>query len=96
MIHRGRGIIKCVNYNIPRETSEMEGIYHCPANYVPLSPISFLERAATVYGDKVSIVYGSNVRFSWKDTFDRCVKVASALVQLKICPGDIVSFALHT
>jgi fatty-acyl-CoA synthase len=74
----------------------MEGIYHCPANYVPLSPISFLERAATVYGDKVSIVYGSNVRFSWKDTFDRCVKVASALVQLKICPGDIVSLALHT
>ncbi|KAG6773774.1 hypothetical protein POTOM_021091 [Populus tomentosa] len=67
----------------------MEGIYHCPANYVPLSPISFLERAATVYGDKVSIVYGSNVRFSWKDTFDRCVKVASALVQLKICPGDV-------
>ncbi|KAJ6398230.1 hypothetical protein OIU77_019103 [Salix suchowensis] len=68
----------------------MEGIYHCPANYVPLSPISFLERAAAVYGDKVSIVYGRSVRFSWKDTLGRCVKVASALVQLKICPGDIV------
>ncbi|KAG5245458.1 acyl-activating enzyme [Salix suchowensis] len=68
----------------------MEGIYHCPANYVPLSPISFLERAAAVYGDKLSIVYGRSVRFSWKDTLGRCVKVASALVQLKICPGDIV------
>ncbi|KAJ6774732.1 ACYL-ACTIVATING ENZYME [Salix purpurea] len=74
----------------------MEGIYHCPANYVPLSPISFLERAAAVYGDKVSIVYGRSVRFSWKDTLGRCVKVASALVQLKICPGDIVSLALRT
>lgn len=68
----------------------MEGLVLCPANYVPLSPISFLERAATVYGDKTSIVYGSYVRFSWKDTFARCLKLASALVQLKIFPGDVV------
>ncbi|KAG6767090.1 hypothetical protein POTOM_028269 [Populus tomentosa] len=74
----------------------MDGLVLCPANYVPLSPISFLERAATVYGDKTSIVYGSYVRFSWKDTFARCLKLASALVQLKIFPGDVVSLALHT
>lgn len=72
----------------------MEGIVHCSSNYVPLSPISFLERAATVYGDKISIVYGTTVRFSWKETYQRCLKLASALVQLEIARGDTVSLAL--
>ncbi|EEF40678.1 AMP dependent ligase, putative [Ricinus communis] len=68
----------------------MEGLLHCSANYVPLTPISFLQRAATVYRDKTSIVYGASVRFSWKETYERCVKVASALVQyLGLSSGDI-------
>ncbi|XP_048229482.1 butanoate--CoA ligase AAE1-like [Ricinus communis] len=70
----------------------MEGLLHCSANYVPLTPISFLQRAATVYRDKTSIVYGASVRFSWKETYERCVKVASALVQyLGLSSGDIVA-----
>lgn len=71
----------------------MEGIVRCSANYVPLSPISFLERAARVYGDRVSIVYGDDVKFTWKETHERCVKIASALVtHLGISRGDIVTF----
>ncbi|KAM7261039.1 hypothetical protein ACFE04_026514 [Oxalis oulophora] len=60
-------------------------------SYVPLSPISFIERAANVNGDKVSIVYGTNKRYTWKETYQRCLKLASALVQLKISPGEIVA-----
>ena len=68
-----------------------EDLVPCSANYVPLSPISFLERAASAYGDKVSIIYGDHVRFSWRETYERCVKLASALVNLGISQRDIVS-----
>ncbi|KAF2306333.1 hypothetical protein GH714_016483 [Hevea brasiliensis] len=68
----------------------MEGLVRCSANYVPLTPISFLERAATVYRGKTSIVYGG-VRFSWEKTYKRCLKLASALVRLGVTPGDIVA-----
>ncbi|KAL0319150.1 UNVERIFIED_CONTAM: putative acyl-activating enzyme 2 [Sesamum angustifolium] len=68
----------------------MKGLVRCPANYAPLSPISFLERAAKVYRDGTSVVYGS-LKFTWKETFVRCVKLASALAQLGISRGDVVA-----
>lgn len=68
----------------------MEGLVRCSANYVPLSPISFLERAALVYGDQPSVVYG-NERYTWKQTLVRCTKLASALAQLDISYGDVVA-----
>nr|GEV08927.1 probable acyl-activating enzyme 1, peroxisomal [Tanacetum cinerariifolium] len=39
----------------------MEGTVRCDANYVPLSPISFLKRSAVVYGDRLPIVYSDHV-----------------------------------
>ncbi|CAL5324197.1 unnamed protein product [Camellia sinensis] len=66
----------------------MEGVVQCSANYVPLSPISFLERAAFVYGDQVSIVHG-NTTYSWRQTHQRCIKLASALSQLGISRGGV-------
>ncbi|XP_009791184.1 butanoate--CoA ligase AAE1 [Nicotiana sylvestris] len=68
----------------------MEGTIRCSANYVPLSPISFLERAAVVYGNRISIVYG-DVKFTWAETRQRCLKLASALIQLGISRGDVVA-----
>ncbi|KAJ4700346.1 putative AMP dependent ligase [Melia azedarach] len=65
----------------------MEGTINCSANYVPLTPISFLERAAIVYGDRPSVVYG-DVKYTWKHTHQRCIKLASALAHLGISPGD--------
>ncbi|GJU22470.1 hypothetical protein Tco_1155812, partial [Tanacetum coccineum] len=61
----------------------MEVPFRCDrnhSNYVPLSPISFLERSAVVYRDRLSVVYGDHVKFTWKQTRDRCVRLASALV----------------
>lgn len=69
----------------------MEGLIRCPANYVPLTPISFLERSALVYGDRFSVIYG-DVIYTWKQTLIRCTKLASALTQLGISYGDVVSF----
>ncbi|XP_031496033.1 butanoate--CoA ligase AAE1 [Nymphaea colorata] len=68
----------------------MEGAMRTPANYVPLSPISFLERAAAVCRDDTSVVYGS-VRFTWRETRDRCVRLASALSSLGISSTDVVA-----
>ncbi|KAK2966862.1 hypothetical protein RJ640_027821 [Escallonia rubra] len=68
----------------------MEGLVRCSANFVPLSPISFLERSAKVYRDRTSVVYGS-VKYTWAETHGRCVKLASALTQLGISPGDVVA-----
>ncbi|XP_057974377.1 butanoate--CoA ligase AAE1-like [Malania oleifera] len=68
----------------------MEGLLKCSANYVPLSPISFLERSAIVYRDRLSVVYG-NVKYTWGETFQRCLRLASALTQLGISPGDVVA-----
>lgn len=72
----------------------IEGLVRCSANYVPLSPISFLERAADVYRDRTSVIYGS-VKHTWDETYTRCLKLASALTQLGISPGDVVSFLLQ-
>ncbi|XP_058186743.1 butanoate--CoA ligase AAE1-like [Rhododendron vialii] len=69
----------------------MEGTIQCSANYVPLSPISFLKRSAMVYRDAPSVVYG-DVRFTWGETLDRCTRLASSLTLLGISsPGDVVA-----
>ncbi|KAF7154299.1 hypothetical protein RHSIM_Rhsim01G0045300 [Rhododendron simsii] len=68
----------------------MEGTIQCSANYVPLSPISFLKRSAMVYRDAPSVVYG-DVRFTWGETLDRCTRLASSLTLLGISPGNVVA-----
>ncbi|KAF8389579.1 hypothetical protein HHK36_024095 [Tetracentron sinense] len=61
-----------------------------PANSPPLTPLAFLERAATVYGDCPSVIYNSTT-YSWSQTHRRCLKVASALTSLGIKRGHVVS-----
>jgi fatty-acyl-CoA synthase len=61
-----------------------------PANFVPLTPVSFLHRTADIYGDHVAVVY-ENISYTWKETRERCVRVASSLCANGISPGDTVS-----
>ena len=60
------------------------------ANFEPLSPLTFLERAASVYPNKTAVVYG-DVRRTWSETYRRCRLLASALVRRGIGVGDTVS-----
>lgn len=78
----------------PESWRSMEGLVRCSANYVPLTPISFLERAAKAYGDRNSVVYGS-VKYTWGETHERCLRLASALTQLGISRGDVVSWFIY-
>ncbi|CAL5187452.1 unnamed protein product [Lathyrus oleraceus] len=68
----------------------MEGTIQCKANYVPLTPISFLERSAVVYHNNLSIAYG-DVTYTWSQTHQRCIKLASSISQLGVSPRDVVA-----
>lgn len=60
------------------------------ANYAPLSPLTFIERAASVFPERTSIIHGSE-RYTWKETFTRCRLLASALKKLGIGKNDTVA-----
>ncbi|WP_298010542.1 acyl-CoA synthetase [uncultured Aquabacterium sp.] len=64
-----------------------------PANHVPMSPLSFIERTALVYPDRLAIVHGA-LRQSWGQTYTRCRRLASALRQQGIGVGDTVAVML--
>ncbi|XP_004232549.1 butanoate--CoA ligase AAE1-like [Solanum lycopersicum] len=68
----------------------MEGLVVCPANHVPLTPLSFLERAAFVYRKNIALIYG-NISYSWEELHGRCINLASALSQLGVSSGDVVA-----
>lgn len=70
-----------------------ESMKLCAANYPPLSPIRFIERAAIVYGDSTSLVYNST-RFTWSETYQRCRRLASALSVRNISTGDVVTILI--
>ena len=60
------------------------------ANYAALSPVSFLPWAAEVYPDRLSGIHGSR-RFRWRETYERCRRLASALRGLGIRRNQTVS-----
>ncbi|HYG90550.1 MAG TPA: acyl-CoA synthetase [Azospirillum sp.] len=60
------------------------------ANTTPLTPLSFLRRTAAVFPNRTAIVHGS-VRRTWAETYERCVRLASALDKRGIGVGDTVA-----
>ncbi len=60
------------------------------ANFTPLSPLSFLIRAAEVYPNRTSIIHGKK-QFTWSETYKRSKQLASALSKRDIGKGDTVA-----
>ncbi|AFQ50719.1 acyl-CoA synthetase [Burkholderia cepacia] len=69
------------------------GLGRRDANYVPLTPIDFLVRAAEVYGERLAIVHGG-VRRTWGETYQRARQLASALAQAGVARGETVAALL--
>jgi fatty-acyl-CoA synthase len=67
-----------------------QGLERNAANFVPLTPLRFLDRTADVYPERTAIVHGS-LRQTWAQTRARCRRLASALVGMGVQPGDTVS-----
>ncbi|MEO8922814.1 MAG: acyl-CoA synthetase [Caldimonas sp.] len=65
-----------------------------PANFVALSPVSFVERSAEVFGDLEAVVHGAR-RYCWRETRDRAARLAAALVSFGVGRGTTVSAMLH-
>ena len=63
------------------------------ANYVPLSPVTFIERAAAVYPERCALVY-NETRRSWLDTYRRSRRLASALRKHGVTSDETVALML--
>jgi fatty-acyl-CoA synthase len=69
------------------------GLEKNAANYATLTPLSFLERSASVYPTRLSVVHGAR-SFTWAETYARCRRLASALTERGIGRGDTVAVML--
>jgi len=70
-----------------------QGLGKNAANFTPLTPLSFIERTARVFPDHTAVVHGETQR-SWAETYQRCIKLASALNRRGINKGDTVAVML--
>jgi fatty-acyl-CoA synthase len=70
-----------------------QGLDKNPANYTALSPISFVERSAEIFGDLPSVIHG-NRRYNWTQTRERSARLAAALKSLGVTRGSTVSAML--
>jgi fatty-acyl-CoA synthase len=70
-----------------------QGLDKNPANFVALSPLSFIERSAKVYPERLAVIYGDR-RQTWAQTYARCRQLAHALQLRGIGEGDTVAVML--
>jgi fatty-acyl-CoA synthase len=70
------------------------GLDKNPANYVPLTPLTFLERSSYIYPERVATIHGKR-RYTWGQVYERSRRLASALVQHKVGSGDTVAVMLN-
>ena len=68
----------------------LDGLEKNQANYAPLTPLTFIERAAYVYPDRLAVVHGEH-RKTWAETYARCRRLASALARRGIGKNDTVA-----
>ncbi|MDD0999191.1 acyl-CoA synthetase [Pseudomonas sp. TNT2022 ID1044] len=69
------------------------GLAPSAVNHIALSPLSFIERTAAVYGDYPAVIHGA-IRRNWQQTYERCRRLASALSGRGVGKGDTVAVML--
>ncbi len=69
------------------------GLDKNPANFVPLTPLSHLQRAVQVFPDHLAVSYGAH-RATYAQYYERCTRLASGLAKLGIASGDVVATLL--
>ncbi len=78
---------------MPRTHPYDSGLEKNEANFVALSPLSFIERTAAIYPDRIALIHGAR-RQTWRDAYARCRRLASSLALRGIGPGDTVAAML--
>ena len=74
----------------PRLNTKETGLPRVPANYAPLTPLSFLVRSAAVFPRKTAVIHGDR-RYTYAQFHARCRRLASALIRRGIRLGDTVA-----
>ncbi|KPP99424.1 acyl-CoA synthetase [Marinobacter sp. HL-58] len=67
-----------------------QGLEPTAANHATLSPLDFLERTASVYPEYPAVIHG-DIRRNWRETYERCRRLASALAAKGVGKGDTVA-----
>ncbi|APH74826.1 acyl-CoA synthetase [Aquibium oceanicum] len=70
-----------------------EGLERNPANHQPLTPLTYLERAARTFPDQIAVIHGS-AKLTYRDFYSRTRQLASALAAKGIGKGDTVTVML--
>nr|KYP49380.1 hypothetical protein KK1_028923 [Cajanus cajan] len=71
----------------------MDKLSKCQANYTPLTPLTFLTRCAKCFANCTSVIH-EGTRFTWKQTYQRCCRLAFSLRTLNIATNDVVSLTI--
>jgi len=87
------GHARAERYPGPMSSPYVRDLPKRPANYSPMSPVSFLARSAAVHPDRLAVVHG-RIRRTWRETYVRSVRLASALAHRGIRRGDTVATML--
>jgi fatty-acyl-CoA synthase len=66
------------------------GLDKCAANYVPLTPLSHLRRAAHVFANQIAVIYDDH-RVTYAQYYERCSRLASGLANIGVSSGDVVA-----
>ena len=69
---------------------EYEALSKNTANFAALTPLSFLKRTADIYTEREAIIYGER-SYTWGQCHERCLRMASSLIELGINKGDTVA-----
>ena len=77
----------------PADGAYALGLGQNQANHAPLTPLSFIERTADIWPDRLAVVHGS-LRRSYAELRARCRRLADALIRLGVRPGDTVAVML--
>jgi fatty-acyl-CoA synthase len=86
-------VLRLLARKTPREahvTQERPELRKRPANFVPLTPVSFLKRAAGFFGERIGVIHGAR-RFTYAEFYARARRFAHALTKAGIKRGDTVS-----
>ena len=75
--------------------NHFDALEKTPANYVPLTPLSFLTRTADLHPSRTAVIYGER-HYNWADVEERTTRLASALANAGIGPVSYTHLTLPT
>jgi len=78
---------------MPKDNPYERDLDRNAANYAPLTPLSFIARTAYIWPDRLAVIHGPR-RYTWRDTYARARRLASALASRGVGTGDTVAVML--